>query len=305
MIPTMRSLPAPHALSAHLADRYGLGFTGCTLLRSLVNDVYELTTGDARYVLKLYRHDGRDPDEIRWEAGLWAHLQTAGLQVPPVLLSDGEPVGLLETPEGPRPFIVSGFVEGTKPQPPFDDELYDAFGRQLAAFHDAADNYHSTYARRPAEIADRLHEPLEQILAVDRAEENLLRDLAAAVRNNLAEYSNTGICHGDVSLDNILLTKQGLLLLDFDLTAVGPRAADFAGVATTPYWDAFRTGYTTRRPVTDADLAAIPYLQIVGRIFNLRFHLVDKPLFRGTESRAEGWAADELGALRRAAGELL
>ena len=252
MIPTMRSLPDPHALGAHLAGRYGLGFTGCTLLRSLVNEVYELTTGDARYVLKLYRHDGRDPDEIRWEAGLWAHLQAAGFQVPPVLLlADGEPVGLLETPEGPRPFILSGFVEGTKPQPPFDDELYDAFGRQLAAFHDAADNYHSPYARRPAEIADRLDEPVEQILAVDPAEENLLRNLAAAVRNHLAEYSNTGICHGDVSLDNILLTKQGLLLLDFDLAAVGPRAADFAGVATTPYWDAFKTGYTTRRPITD------------------------------------------------------
>ena len=58
MIPTMRSLPAPHALGAHLADRYGLGFTGCTLLRSLVNDVYELTTGDARYVLK---RSGRNP----------------------------------------------------------------------------------------------------------------------------------------------------------------------------------------------------------------------------------------------------
>jgi hypothetical protein len=61
MIPTLRSLPDPDALSACLADRYGLGFTGCTLLRSLVNDVYELTTGDARYILKLYRHDGRDP----------------------------------------------------------------------------------------------------------------------------------------------------------------------------------------------------------------------------------------------------
>ena len=50
-------------------------------------------------------------------------------------------------------------------------------GRTARDTHDAADNY--------------------------RAEENLLRDLAAAVRNNLAEYSKTGIYHGDVSLDNI------------------------------------------------------------------------------------------------------
>ena len=90
MIPTLRSLPDPDALSAYLADRYGLGFTGCTLLRSLVNDVYELTTGDARYILKLYRYDGRDPGEIRWETGLSAHLNAAGLLVPRVLFLPGE-----------------------------------------------------------------------------------------------------------------------------------------------------------------------------------------------------------------------
>jgi len=96
MIPTLRSLPDPDALSAYLADRYGLGFTGCTLLRSLVNDVYELATGDARYILKLYRYDGRDPGEIRWETGLSAHLNAAGLLVPRVLLLPGEdPVGRL------------------------------------------------------------------------------------------------------------------------------------------------------------------------------------------------------------------
>ena len=306
MMPTLRSLPDPRALGAHLAGRYGLGFTSCTLLRSLVNDVYELTTADARYVLKLYRHDGRHPDEIRWETGLSAHLQANGVLVPRVvLLPDGEPVGLLETPEGPRPFTLSLFVDGTKPRPPFTDELYDAFGRQLAAFHDAADNYRSVYARRPADVVHRLDEPLEQILAVDTTEEILLRELATAVRNNLAQYSNTGTCHGDVTMDNVLLTGQGLLLLDFDLSAVGPLAADFTGVATTPYWDAFKAGCRTRRAISAEDEAAIPYLQVVARIFNLRFHLVDKALFRGTESRDEGWAAAELDGLRQAAAVLL
>jgi len=139
MIPTARSLPDPRAPSAHLADRYDLGFTRCTLLRSLVNDVHELTTADARYVLKLYRHDGRDSGEIRWEKRLSAHPRAAGLRVPPVLsLPDGDSVGLLVTPEGPGPFVLSGFVEGTKPQPPFTDEMSVASGGQLAAFHEAA-----------------------------------------------------------------------------------------------------------------------------------------------------------------------
>jgi Ser/Thr protein kinase RdoA (MazF antagonist) len=306
MLPTLRSLPDPHALSVHLADRYGLGFTGCTLRRSLVNDVYELTTGEDRYVLKLYRRDGRHPDDIRWETGLSEHLRAAGVLVPPVLpLPDGDLVGLLESPEGPRPFTVSTYVEGTKPQPPFTEELYGAFGAELAAFHDAADNYHSPYARRSAESAHRLDAALEEILSVDDTEENLLRGLAAAVRNNVAQYSTLGICHGDVTFDNVLLTSQGLLLLDFDLSAVGPLAADFTGVAATQHWEAFKAGYRTRRAITEKDEAAIPYLQVVARIFNLRFHLVDKPTFRGTESRDEGWAAAELAGLREAAAVLL
>jgi Ser/Thr protein kinase RdoA (MazF antagonist) len=306
VIPTVRSLPDPSALAAQLGERYGLRFTSCTLLRSLVNDVYELGAADARYVLKLYRYGWRDADEIRWETGLSAHLRASGVLAPPVVpLADGDTVGMLETPEGPRPFTLLSYVEGSKPRPPFTDELYVAFGGQLAAFHDAADNYTSPYFRRPAEVAERLDEVLADILAVDDTEENLLRSLAGAVRNNLAQYSKAGTCHGDVSLDNVLLTEQGLLLLDFDLAAVGPRAADFAGVASTPHWDAFKAGYRSRRPIGADDEAAIPYLQVVGRIFNLRFHLVDKPRFRGSESRAEGWAAAELDGLRAAADVLL
>jgi hypothetical protein len=36
-----------------------------------------------------------------------------------------------------------------------------------------------------------------------------------------------------------------------------------------------------------------------GRIANLHFHLIDKPLLRGTGSIAEGWAAGELAGLRQ------
>ncbi|HZX08150.1 phosphotransferase enzyme family protein [Kribbella sp.] len=296
MIQTFRSLPDPAALAAHLGPLYGVTFEYCELRRTLVNDVYELTTGDARYVLKLYQYGRREADEIRWETGLSAHLIAAGVRAPEVVpLLDGDTVGLLATPEGPRPFTLLRYVEGCTPRPPFTDELYHAFGIQVAAFHQAAENYTSPYFRPPAEDAAQA---LEQILAVDGAEENLLRTLAARVRNNLAQYPKAGTCHGDVSMDNVLLTPQGLLLLDFDLAATGPVAADFCGVATTPHWNAFKAGYRTRRPLTDEDEAAIPDLQILGRILNLRFHVVDKPRYRGTESRGEGWAAAEYDGLR-------
>jgi Ser/Thr protein kinase RdoA (MazF antagonist) len=134
----------------------------------------------------------------------------------------------------------------------------------------------------------------------------MLRALADAVRNHLAQYSpGRGICHGDVSLDNLLVAGNGLALYDFDLAGVGYLASDFTGVASTPYWHAFKAGYTTHRPIPAEDEAAIPYLGVAGRISNLHFHLVDKPLIRGTESRTEGWADRELTGLRQAADQLL
>jgi Ser/Thr protein kinase RdoA (MazF antagonist) len=197
--------------------------------------------------------------------------------------------------------VLQEFVDGTKP--PYQEELYRDFGVLVAQFHELADSYVPEFPRRAADPSQSLDE-LRPYLTP--AEENLLRALADAVRNNLAQYSPAlGIFHGDVSLDNLLVSGNGLTLYDFDLAGVGHRAADFTGVASTPYWQAFKAGYTTRRPITAEDEAAIPYLGVAGRISNLRFHLVDKPLIRGTESRAEGWADRELTALRQAADELL
>jgi hypothetical protein len=55
----------------------------------------------------------------------------------------------------------------------------------------------------------------------------------------------------------------------------------------------------------DNDLAALPWFTIVGNIYNLKFHLVDKPMFTGTESLTEGWAERILIDMRAAAKELL
>ena len=50
MIKTLRSLPDPEALRDHMAEVYGIGFSACTLIRSLVNDVYQLAGPEQSYV---------------------------------------------------------------------------------------------------------------------------------------------------------------------------------------------------------------------------------------------------------------
>lgn len=119
---------------------------------------------------------------------------------------------MLEAAEGARPYTLSSYLTGTKPQPPFDDELYYAFGVLIAAFHDATDDF-PPRAPRPQPAA----------------EGNLLRELAGAVRNHLAQYSGAlahGTCHGDVSLDNLFVTADGLALYDFDLSGDNYRTSE-------------------------------------------------------------------------------
>ncbi|MEV6285380.1 phosphotransferase [Kribbella sp. NPDC051770] len=295
MVRALRSLPHPDSLRDHLAEVYQLPFTGCELRRSLVNDVYELSTPTEAYVLKLYA--GRPLADIRWEAGLCEHLvgKVATPRVQP--LADGSAVGVLALPEGDRPYLLTALVEGFKPQPPFTDGLYEEFGELVARFHLAADTF--TPVRRTSNDLDQMVGEIVPLVSAPDAE--LVRALAGKVADGVSR----GIRHGDVSLDNILITPDGLNLHDFDLAGEGSLAADFTGVAATPHWDAFRTGYERHRAIPAADLAAIDRLGIGERIANLHFHLVRKPLWRGTESRTEGWAAGELSELRLAAGRLL
>lgn len=137
MIGCLRSVPATAAV-AELVDRqYGIEVVDCLLVRSFVNDVYEVTAGDRRrYVLKIYHHGCWSPEEVRWEQGLVAHVAASGVAVAePVPPVDGRLVGEVKAPEGDRAFALSVVVEGRKPQPPWTDGLYREFGALIAGFH--------------------------------------------------------------------------------------------------------------------------------------------------------------------------
>lgn len=111
--------------------------------------------------------------------------------------------------------------------------------------------------------------------------------LAARAREQLsARELAWGVRHGDVSLDNVHRTGRGLVLHDFDLAGPGWLAADLTGVHATGHWRAFVTGYAAEHPLPDPE--AIPWLEVCALIGNLRFHLVEKPRYRGLESVSEG-----------------
>ncbi|HVX44692.1 MAG TPA: phosphotransferase [Mycobacteriales bacterium] len=302
MISWLRSLPTAESLGEFIAEQYGFSVRSCVLLRSLANQVYELRTDSTRFAVKVYRAGGWSAEEVAWEQELVAHAIDRGVPcAAPVPLPDGRWCAELDSPEGPRPVALSAFVEGVKPRPPFDAGLFGEYGRLIAAFHTAAEDFRTSSPRRPWDLEAALERPLRELRVEGR--DAMIADLADYARTRLSAHPPAwGIRHGDVSLDNLHRTDLGLVLHDFDLAGPGWPAADLTGVRATERWEDFAAGYRTVRELPD--LSALPALDICGLISNLHFHLVRKPLYRGSESIGEGWADREIARLEQLHAEL-
>ena len=311
--PTLRSIPTADGVADLVHRRYGFDVAHCVLMRSFVNEVYEIrTTSTGRFVLKLYRHGGWSVDEVGWETELVDHLVAEGIPVAPVVpMTSGEAVGQLAAPEGPRPYVLSAYVEGRKPREPFDAELYRSYGRLIARLHVSGASFRTDRYRRPFGLQEILDEPLAHVdaaLADQPDDQRLVARLGARARQRLNQSAGLldwGVRHGDVTMDNVHRTGAGLVIHDFDLAHVGWRVADLSSCLATPFAADFLAGYREIRAVEAADLAALPWFRVVESVRNLAFHLTDKTSWRGTESLAEGWVDDVLADLRAAADQLL
>jgi Ser/Thr protein kinase RdoA (MazF antagonist) len=311
MISCVRSVPTTAAVAELVGRWYGVDVADCVLLRSLVNDVYEVSAGDRqRYVLKVYQHGGWSTEEVEWEQELVAHAAASGSAVAePVPLVDGRLAGEVIAAEGDRPFALSVFVEGRKPLSPWTDGLYRDFGALIAGFHRASDTFRSNRARRPFDLQTTLEEPLQQVLPrlADRpTDQRLVAEFGGHARQQLADLAEHGLTwgvrHGDATMDNVHLTESGMVLHDFDRASMGWRAADLTGVFTGPrsslHWDAFLAGYTAIADLTPVDLRALPWLAGAELISNLAYLLVENPSFRGTEAMDDSIVERELNGLR-------
>ncbi|MFN8513176.1 MAG: phosphotransferase [Chloroflexia bacterium] len=284
-LPVGHSVIAPDALLDEVARSYALPRpTECALFRSWANDVYLVTTAEASYYLKVYGFGWRTRDAVAYEIDLLAHLDARGVAVAlPILRHDEEAIGSLDAPEGERCAVLFAAAPGEKPQPPFSTALYHQFGRATAQLHAAADDFSSLHARDRADLALFIDRPLSIILPSLRqrpGDQAYLRDLGTRVRDRLntliAARLDWGVCHGDLSLDNVHVTDDGrLIFYDFDSGGPGWRAADpygvyqYAVMEQNGLWDAFLAGYTEIRQFGSADLAALPYFVVAQHLWDI------------------------------------
>jgi Ser/Thr protein kinase RdoA (MazF antagonist) len=304
----VRSVPSVAAVSHLVETGYGVSVSQAVLVRSFNNDVYRVQAGERSYALKIYGVGRWAPDEVRWEQQLVRHLATWGMPVAAdVALSDGDTVGILDAPEGRRPFAMAEWVPGRKPQAPYTDSLYRHIGETLARLHAAADSFCSSYPRRTLRTGAEVRE-VSDVLDASSSRQRLVQRSGAEAQGQLTRLSEHGlrwgIRHGDPTLDNLHVGDSGLYFYDFDLAGPGWQVGDLTGALSTEFADAFLAGYTEVRRLPPVELEALPWLRIMEIIENLHFHLIRKPAMQGTASLAEGWVERGFESLAAAASQL-
>lgn len=303
-----KSLPTVAAVSQLVEQEYGIAATRTVLVRSFSNDVYRVDADGRSYALKVYGAGRWTTDEVRWEQQLVGHLSKAGLPVAAaVRLRNKDSVGVLDAPEGERPFALADWLPGEKPQPPWTSDLYRDAGALLASLHSIADEFHSDYPRRTVRTGAEIREVIE-VLQDDPARGHLVQCAGTEAERQLSDLAQRGlrwgVRHGDPTLDNLHVSGSGLHLYDFDLAGPGWQVADLTGALSTPFADVFMSGYTAVRPLPPIELEALPWLRIIEIIENLRFHLIGKPAVQGTYSLGEGWVDSGFESLAATAGEI-
>ncbi len=288
ILPVTYSTVSTTALMQELAADYDIAQpTKCVFLNRGLNDTYLVMTTDARYVLRIYRHQWRSLEDVLYEIDLLTHLQRRGAPISgPIARRDGRFVGSLCAPEGDRHTVLFTYAPGAAPSWPPEELIAGLYGQAAAEIHTGLDDFSSTHARFRLDLDFLIDAPLTSTLPFlkDRPDDaDYLRNLAGRLKEWVTLHGDAleqGACHGDFHGGNCHVAGDQLTLFDFDCCAPGWRVFDLAtfrwglkvGGMDEKSWTAFLTSYTSRRSVNEVNLEAVPLFVAIRHIWLLGLH---------------------------------
>jgi Ser/Thr protein kinase RdoA (MazF antagonist) len=255
------------SLEEQIEKRFGLRAAQCQYLNTPVNDVIAVTAPSGRFALKVYNPQSRTAKEVQWELDLIEHLIQHGAPVArPIRGSSGYV----------EPFIVDGqeraaalfeWAFGEKPSPAHD--TYTLLGRAAAQIHKAADTFTPSSVRDDYDATVLIDEQLQRMEA--HLTEAKRWQQAVALGDRLKQLIanpslDRGICHMDLTLDNVHRDGRTLTVFDFDSAGVCWRAIEPYGVlrVSKGYFKAWLDGYRSVRAFSQGDEKAVAAFGIIG-----------------------------------------
>ncbi len=294
--PAQYSTLSAIALKDFIENAYGFRQLTCRLLAKNVSDTYLFEDAEAKYILKIYRHSYRPLNEIKGEAELLNILKDGGIPVSyPIKDLSGNEIQSFNATEGVRYGILFSYANGKVALIPDDDQLR-IIGRNIAAMHNITSACQLQYERPVYDVYSTLERPLQ--LTADRFasvpdEYRTLQDLAAKVLKKLQRMETArfsyGYCHYDLLPKNFHFDEDNrITFFDFDWTGKGFLVNDlmtfyvqlffliqFQMITREEADSSFSimiAAYKEKRPVSEQELATIPYLGIMFFIYAFGFY---------------------------------
>ena len=241
------------------------------------NTNYLITTETEKYILTLYEdtETGVDPQDLPFFLGLMQHLATAGILCPtPMKRDDGTLYGTLAG----RPAALVSFLEGrsaVSPKPPH----CKAVGAALAQLHLAGQDF--SLRRHNGQARGQWPDLFAQCAArADEAAPDLSKTIEAELTRILEAWPQDlphGVIHADLFPDNVFFTETNGAgprvsgLIDFYFACEDAFAYDLAIMLNAWCFEAdinfnitkaraLLAGYQSVRPLSDAEINALPIL---------------------------------------------
>lgn len=231
---TNSTLSAKH-LGSFLQSRYNLDRNAsCCLLKTGINDSYLVTSGEVKYVFRVYSLNWRSEKEIEEEIRLLNLLKEKGIPISyPIADAAGNYIREFAAPEGKRYGIMFSFAKGEKLLniPP---DVHFKIGEIMAKMHQITCGFElERVSYLPKVILIDSFEQLKKFISVDTAEmifmssaqKYLLNELANADTNKM----RNGVVHMDIWFDNLSIDKdKAVTIFDFDFCGNGWLCYDLA-----------------------------------------------------------------------------
>jgi Ser/Thr protein kinase RdoA (MazF antagonist) len=277
------SFPPSERVAEYLAREHGLkGVLGFRVLGDGLAPPVLVEHNRRAWILRSHAANDTDLVAALARGVILATASSRGAPISKLQLSEtGEPVHV-ETVDG-RSYALMLFekVDGRLPQ--LEKHTFRKIGAQLARFHAAMTS------ETPADLPvlgcnSLLNEPADAIRPQLIRGDWILARATALLRPVVEEFESTlpiVICHGDAHHHNSLVGPSGdVVFFDFEHLCRGWAAFDLATLlwgtlgddAGPAVWSAAVEGYSSVRPLTNAEAAAIAPLMACRHLWWLGMH---------------------------------
>ena len=291
-----QSTPTAAAMGRVVQAHYVLGeVVEAEFLRRSFNQVYRLTLADGRRVVaRLCAERPRGEPRLRFEADVLQHLRARGCPVAASLPTrTGDVAVRMALPEGEREVMLFEYLDGEATTDLAAN--IEAFGRGLAMLHTAGAGLQSDAPHYTLDLDHLLMRPLQHLLRAPTMTADLRPQFEALGHRLHDRIASLGtltqvLCHGDAHSDNNFITvnestgEREAVFFDFDDTGPGHLAYELAvypwwlhprnvdGVwseKALARWNQFISAYQAVRPLSEADVAALPMFVAVRQFWLL------------------------------------